>query len=147
MLLLLVYAGASPRGWESPGISAAYDSFTTIFWVENTHERQKGEFSDSTHSSVAKVITGAWPPASGAPPRHPRKATDPASIDTRRTVIDLFLTCIVPRRAYRRACETAGKSGKQIERCVIATFPIAENIDANCAARAGLERAGNPQYY
>jgi hypothetical protein len=26
------------------------------------------------------------------------------------------------RRAYRRACETAGKSGKQIERCVIASM-------------------------
>ena len=26
------------------------------------------------------------------------------------------------RRAYRRACETAGKSGKQIKRCVIASF-------------------------
>jgi hypothetical protein len=26
------------------------------------------------------------------------------------------------RREYRRTCETAGKSGKQIERCVIASF-------------------------
>ena len=25
------------------------------------------------------------------------------------------------RREYRRRCETAGKSGKQIERCVIST--------------------------
>ena len=32
------------------------------------------------------------------------------------------------RRAYRRACETAGKSGKEIERCVISTFQIAESI-------------------
>ncbi len=32
------------------------------------------------------------------------------------------------RRAYRRACETAGKSGKQIERCVIASFQIAESM-------------------
>jgi hypothetical protein len=32
------------------------------------------------------------------------------------------------RRKYRRTCETAGKSGKQIERCVISTFQIAENI-------------------
>ena len=30
------------------------------------------------------------------------------------------------RREYRRTCETAGKSGKQIERCVISTFQIAE---------------------
>jgi hypothetical protein len=32
------------------------------------------------------------------------------------------------RREYRRACETAGKSGKQIERCVISTFQIAESL-------------------
>ena len=27
----------------------------------------------------------------------------------------------------RQTCETAGKSGKQIERCVIATFQVAES--------------------
>ena len=32
------------------------------------------------------------------------------------------------RRAYRRACETAGKSGKQIERCLISTFQVAGRI-------------------
>ena len=32
------------------------------------------------------------------------------------------------RRTYRRTCETAGKSGKQIERCVIASFRIAESL-------------------
>ena len=32
------------------------------------------------------------------------------------------------RRAYRRTCETAGKSGKQIERCVISTFQVAESM-------------------
>ena len=32
------------------------------------------------------------------------------------------------RREYWRTCETAGKSGKQIERCVIASFRIAEGI-------------------
>ena len=32
------------------------------------------------------------------------------------------------RREYRRTCETAGKSGKQIERCVIATFQIAQSM-------------------
>ena len=32
------------------------------------------------------------------------------------------------RREYRRTCETAGKSGKQIERCVIATFRVAESM-------------------
>jgi hypothetical protein len=30
------------------------------------------------------------------------------------------------RREYRRTCETAGKSGKQIERCVISIIQIAE---------------------
>jgi hypothetical protein len=32
------------------------------------------------------------------------------------------------RREYRRTCETAGKSGKRIDRCVISTFQIAESI-------------------
>ena len=32
------------------------------------------------------------------------------------------------RRAYRRTCETAGKSDKQIERCVISTFQVAESM-------------------
>jgi hypothetical protein len=32
------------------------------------------------------------------------------------------------RREYRRACETVGKSGKQIERCVISSFHVAESI-------------------
>jgi hypothetical protein len=32
------------------------------------------------------------------------------------------------RRAYRRACETAGKFGKQIERCLISTFQVAGSI-------------------
>jgi hypothetical protein len=32
------------------------------------------------------------------------------------------------RKEYRRACETAGKSEKQIERCVIASFRIAESM-------------------
>jgi len=31
------------------------------------------------------------------------------------------------RREYRRTCETAGKSGKEIERCVIASFRVAES--------------------
>ena len=29
---------------------------------------------------------------------------------------------------YRRTCETAGKSGKQIERCAISSFQIADSI-------------------
>ena len=32
------------------------------------------------------------------------------------------------RREYRRTCETAGKSGKQIERCVIASFQVAASM-------------------
>ena len=32
------------------------------------------------------------------------------------------------RREYRRTCEVAGKSGKQIERCVISSFQIAESM-------------------
>ena len=32
------------------------------------------------------------------------------------------------RREYRRTCETVGKSGKQIERCVISSFQIAQSI-------------------
>ena len=32
------------------------------------------------------------------------------------------------RREFRRSCETAGKSGKQIERCVISSFRIAESM-------------------
>jgi hypothetical protein len=32
------------------------------------------------------------------------------------------------RKEYRRTCETVGKSGKQIERRVIATFQVAESL-------------------
>ena len=32
------------------------------------------------------------------------------------------------RREYRRTCETAGKSGKEIERSVIASFRVAESM-------------------
>ncbi len=32
------------------------------------------------------------------------------------------------RREYRSVCQPAGKSGKQIERCVISSFQIAERI-------------------
>jgi hypothetical protein len=32
------------------------------------------------------------------------------------------------RREYRHVCERAGKSGKQIERCVISTFQVAESM-------------------
>jgi hypothetical protein len=32
------------------------------------------------------------------------------------------------RREFRSACQRAGKSGKQIERCVISTFHVAESM-------------------
>jgi hypothetical protein len=32
------------------------------------------------------------------------------------------------RREYRSACQRAGKSGKQIERCVISSFQVAESM-------------------
>lgn len=32
---------------------------------------------------------------------------------------------------YRRACEIAGKSGKQIERCVISTFQVSQSLGFN----------------
>jgi hypothetical protein len=32
------------------------------------------------------------------------------------------------RKEYRAVCQRAGKSGKQIERCVISTFRIAESM-------------------
>ena len=32
------------------------------------------------------------------------------------------------RREYRLACDHSGKSGKQIERCLISTFKVAESI-------------------
>ena len=35
------------------------------------------------------------------------------------------------RRGYRSTCQRAGKSGKQIERCVISTFQVAESMGFN----------------
>jgi hypothetical protein len=32
------------------------------------------------------------------------------------------------RREYRSACDPAGKGGKQIERCIISTFQVAESM-------------------
>ena len=32
------------------------------------------------------------------------------------------------RREYRLACDSSGKSGKQIERCLISTFKVAESM-------------------
>ncbi|MGA7395394.1 MAG: hypothetical protein WBW78_22315, partial [Terrimicrobiaceae bacterium] len=41
---------------------------------------------------------------------------------------DLSFTSYQARREYRRTCETAGKSGKQIERSVIASYQVAESM-------------------
>lgn len=42
---------------------------------------------------------------------------------------DKFAAHLYPsRREYRLVCQHAGKSGKQIERCVISTFQIAESM-------------------
>ncbi|HEY5707312.1 MAG TPA: hypothetical protein VIS96_17265 [Terrimicrobiaceae bacterium] len=35
------------------------------------------------------------------------------------------------RKDYRRTCDIAGKSGKQIERCVISTFQVAQSLGFN----------------
>ena len=35
------------------------------------------------------------------------------------------------RREYRSDCDHSGKSGKQIERCVISTFRVAESLGFN----------------
>jgi hypothetical protein len=48
-----------------------------------------------------------------------------ASVERDRFVSHLYQS----RREYRRACETAGKSGKQIERCVISTFQGAMSLE------------------
>jgi hypothetical protein len=41
----------------------------------------------------------------------------------------MFSWIVCPnRRECRRRCEPAGKSGKQIERCVISSFQIAESM-------------------
>ena len=41
---------------------------------------------------------------------------------------DRFVSHPYQARSIRRTCETAGKSGKQIERCVISSFQIAESM-------------------
>jgi hypothetical protein len=42
---------------------------------------------------------------------------------------DRFAAHLYPsRREYRSVCQRAGKSGKQIERCVISSFQIVESL-------------------
>jgi len=47
------------------------------------------------------------------------------------------------RREYRRVCETTGKSSKQIERCVISTFQIAESMGFKGDFRRWEDRTAN----
>jgi hypothetical protein len=42
---------------------------------------------------------------------------------------------ISPAESTAGACETAGKSGKQIERCVLSTLQIAERLDCKGDSR------------
>ena len=41
---------------------------------------------------------------------------------------DRFVSHLYQAQEYRRRCETAGKSGKRIERCVIASSRMAESM-------------------
>jgi hypothetical protein len=57
------------------------------------------------------------------------------------------------RREFRRTCETAGKSGKEIERSVIASFRIAESMAFKGEFRqwerswgSGIEHIPAPQF-
>ena len=62
--------------------------------------------------------------AMGAPPADGGLITGVYRVERDRFVAHLYQS----RREYRGTCETAGKSGKQIERCVIASFRIAESM-------------------
>ena len=57
------------------------------------------------------------------------RETDPsAARPSQRARQNSLLTLYRSRREYRSTCERAGKSGKQIERCVISTFQVAESM-------------------
>ena len=60
----------------------------------------------------------------GAPPADGGLITGAYRVERDRFVAHLYQA----RREYRRTCEAAGKSGKQIERCVISTSRIAESM-------------------
>ena len=86
-------------------------------------------------------------------------------IEEARTVLEKLLTLLQSaplerdrfvlhhRREFRRTCETAGKSGKEIERSVIATFRIVESMafkgefrrwERSCGP--GIEHIPAPQF-
>ena len=60
----------------------------------------------------------------GAPPADGGLITGVYRVERDRFVSHLYQA----RREYRRTCETSGKSGKQIERCLISTFRVAESM-------------------
>ena len=41
------------------------------------------------------------------------------------------------RKEYRSVCQRAGKSGKQIERCVISTFQVAKSMASKATFASG----------
>ena len=48
--------------------------------------------------------------------------------DWRFDTVVSYLYPLSIRKEYGRTCETAGKSGKQIERCLILSFQVAESV-------------------
>ena len=46
------------------------------------------------------------------------------------------------RREFRSACQRAGKSGKQIECCVISTFQVAEGMGLGAISGSGRSCCG-----
>jgi hypothetical protein len=75
-----------------------------------------------------------------APPRLLRHAVHRETQEIQRTVEQLLAQLqssehdafeahlYQSRREYRLACDHSGKSGKQIERCLLSTFKVAESM-------------------
>jgi transcriptional regulator with AAA-type ATPase domain len=58
-----------------------------------------------------------------------RQSVDQLLTQLQRSEHDAFAAHLYrSRREYRSACDHSGKSDKQIERCLISTFKIAESI-------------------
>jgi hypothetical protein len=56
------------------------------------------------------------------------RETDPSAADLASEHDKFAAHLYRSRREYRSVCQRAGKSGKQIERCVISSFQIAESL-------------------
>ena len=56
------------------------------------------------------------------------RETDPSAADLASEHDKFAAHLYRSRREYRLACDHSGKSGKQIERCLISTFKVAETI-------------------